>query len=117
MAQKNPEVVKINDETDFDYNVQHSDDAIKLLERLGERQHGNPAYNDNQAVDFWVLKNGVTVITRKNLEVYKAAFELVGVEDFVKFHWKSSPYLVDGFKRDRTRDYFNNLFDHVEKTK
>jgi hypothetical protein len=115
MAQKFPFKVTVSKDTDYDYNAQHCQETIDYLEQVGVKKSNiNPLYCDNQVVDFYQLPNNVTVLTRKDLDLYIRAFEKMGVEDYVQHHWKSSPHLVEPFNNIKTRDFFNKLFDEVK---
>lgn len=110
MAEKYPDLIFPKWDADYEYNVQHSDEATRLLSLIGEKQKGSMKYNDDQAVDFYILDGGVSVVTRKNLDVYIKAFEMVDPQDYISFLWKSSPGLTQPFSRDLTRQHFNKLF-------
>ena len=114
MAQKYPDKIIINESTDYDYNTQHNDSVVAYLISEGFLpQYGNPEYKDDQAVCFFT-NGSVSVITRENIEVYEAAFEMVSAQDYLDYHWKSSHCLKAPFNKIRTRDFFNNLFTIAE---
>jgi hypothetical protein len=111
MAQKYKNDVIISDETDYDYNISFTQDAVNYLLNNGFTElDGDPAYKDNQAISFYQLCN-YSVITRKDIYLYARAFESIPLYDYLTQHWKSSPKLIGKFCRYKTRDYFNNLFE------
>jgi len=115
MAEKYPDLIHVNQTTDFDFNAQHSDETIHVLKSLGfEQKFGSDSYIDDQAVTFWSY-GLVTVITRKDINTYIKAFESIRVEDYLWFHWKSSQCLKVPFNKCVTRDYFNALFLDVRQ--
>ena len=115
MAQKYPDRVFVTDKTDWDYNAQHCKEVIDFLQKVGEPIDGEPSYNDDQAMYFYRLPNNVTVVTRKDLNLYIRAFESVDVDLYCKHYWKSSNELVGKFCKGKTRSYFNKLFKEALK--
>lgn len=115
MAEKYPEFVFVTEKTDYDFNVQHSDDVQDYLDELGfvKDERDDFGYKDNQAMEFW-SKGNVTVITRKDVDIYKKAFESVTCDEYIRQHWKSSDYLDDKFDKLKTMDFFNKKFKEYE---
>ena len=118
MAEKHPDRVQVTDDTDWDYNVPCGAEVEDILRKLGDftsNSFTNADYKDDQAVSYFCTPTrNVTVITRKDLEVYATAFEMVDVDLYLTKYWKSSPHLEKPFCKLETKLYFDGLFEKAK---
>lgn len=118
MAQKHPALIKISSKTDYDFYCANTHENIATLQSMEfERLECNlKNYWDNQLLDIY--KNGnVEVLIRKDVNLYRTAFESISAYQFYRYLWKSSPqpyYKSREQLRKKCCAYFNELFDFYQ---
>ncbi len=122
MAEKYPDKIKVTEKTDWDFSCIDSPKNMRLLNLWGFRKACEEnSYLDNTAKSIWKHHNhNIDVVARVKMDIYKAAFESIPADIYIKHLWKSAP----GREKRRSgpdfknhvRDYFNSLFKMHEAT-
>lgn len=117
MAAKYPDKIAITDDTDWDF---YCDDTIEkrvLLTGLGfeKVEAENRNYWDDLLIDIYKHPTlPFEVLLRKDVEIYRSAFDAISAEVFIGRLWKSSPTanpeLCRAAFRSQCCEYFNGLF-------
>ena len=103
----------IRSETDWDYNATSAfvrspwfqnnfDQIVSVLSN----------YADNLFVSYWKHKifDHVSVVERKDLDMYREIFETISIEFWKKYLWKSTPTPTHTLSRKRQINIFNQLY-------
>ncbi len=117
MAAKYPEKIKITEETDWDFYCDDTMEKRILLGQLGfvKKDCPNRNYWDDLLIDIFDHPTlPFEVLIRKDVAIYKSAFDSLSAEVFVDRLWKSSPQanpnLCKAAFRQQVCNYFNGIF-------
>ena len=120
MAEKYPEKIDmyIKPSTDWDFACEDALDKHQFLIEMGfelQDSCGSSNYWDDLLIDIYKHPfQPIDVLIRKEMDVYRSAFESLSAEVFIERLWKSSPLRHPNQPTQHFRrgvcDYFNGLF-------
>jgi len=122
MAERSPELVLINQETDYDFYVQNSpeiehfliDKGFQYSDRTRKVQQGLQSY-DFDTSTVLVLKQGrVEISLRKDVNLYRTVFENIDPYVYQTVLWKSSPHQPN---RELIQPIFNTFLSIASAAK
>lgn len=99
--------VNINDDTDYDFYVTHTDELLDTLMKWGWVYTGtNAQYYDSEALHI-LEKENHQIVLRKDAVFYHRVFTQIPVWFYHDYLWKRNPY-VD---RNKIQDIIEVLFE------
>ena len=116
MAAKYPELIKISDNTDWDFYCSDTAANRDYLDSLGfaKIEAENRNYWDNLLLDIYKHPTeNIEVLIRSDRELYQQCFESIEGQVFYDKLWKSAPHQLGSHKnrfRQQVCSYFNDLF-------
>lgn len=109
MNKRDPMLIRIGANTDYDFYATYNDDICEYLEDIGFMYiHNNDDnYLDDEAVCLmrWT-KSNIDIVLRKDAKFYREVFESISPEMYQKYLWKQNPD-VD---RSKIKSIFNAMF-------
>lgn len=117
MAEKYPAQIMVGADTDWDFYCEQSEDKVAFLCARGfaKIEAANRNYWDDLLVDIYKHSDfPIEVLIRRDIDVYRSAFEALSAEVFIDKLWKSSPKADPDKCKSKFRNevcsYFNGLF-------
>lgn len=115
IAEKYPNfpLIKIKDDTDFDFYIENSKHNITKLTEMGFESCNHPKeYCDDLATDVMVHNKykDVEVVLRIRVPTFEKIFESLSPEEYTHYVWKRGPILrrmKPAHARKYIRDYIN----------
>lgn len=94
MNQLYPDVVRITDNTDYDFYCAGTPAQYDALSSMGFEivNAKDRSYWDNLLVDIWINKRyGIECLIRSDVGLYKRVFDSININDYALRLWKSNP--------------------------
>jgi hypothetical protein len=111
MATKYPDIIKINENTDWDFYCDVNDTAaVQWIADNGIYMVSSTAYPFDDLAEKIVVGNDFQIIVRKDAVKYKRVLDLIDPEFYRDYLWKSGPNKPG---RGQIQAIFNQLFSMV----